>query len=244
MKLSKPIRRVQALGLSARRAAAIQESATITKTQWQLMRKKASAKVDVYEILRTLSDKKIPFVLTGAHALGAWTGQPRATKDVDVVVKSGRNHARAVKALHQLYPQLEVRSVPGVTAFFVPGERHAAIDVSYPHRPDIKETLASRIWIEDRGLRYRIPPLEAALANKYGAMLATNRDPAKRLQDAADFTNMVRYSAEPGSQPIDLKKLRRLGEKVWPGGGGAEILHLVDQVQRGAVLDLLALMKE
>jgi hypothetical protein len=207
------------------------------------MGKMASAKIDLYAIIRTLNEKRIPFVLTGAHALGGWTGKPRATKDVDILVKGGRNHARAVKALRELYPHLEVRMVHGVAAFFVPGETESVIDVTYPHRADTAETLAHPVWVEDKGLRYRIPSLEAALANKYGAMLTPTRQLGSRLQDSVDFTRMVEHSFDAGQQPIDLEKLADLGEKVWPGGGGEEILRLVETVKRGEVLDLRALIR-
>ena len=146
--------------------------------------------------------------------MGGWTGRPRATKDVDILVKGGRNHARAVKALRALYPHLEVRDFYGVISFFLPGETESVIDVTYPHRADIEETLAHPIWVEDKGLKYRIPSLEAALANKYGAMLTPTRDPGKRLQDAADFTNMVRHSTEEGQQAIDTDKLIALADEV------------------------------
>ena len=63
--------------------------------------------VDLNLILWTLVQKKIPFVLTGAHGIAGWTGRPRATRDVDLLVKGGRNHARAVKAIRVLYPDLE-----------------------------------------------------------------------------------------------------------------------------------------
>ena len=94
---------------------------------------------------------------------------------------------RAVKALRELYPKLEVRDLSGVMAFFVPGENQSVIDVTYPHREDLQVTLETAIWIEDEGRRYRIPKLEAALANKYGAMLTPTRDSIKRAQDAVDF---------------------------------------------------------
>src|SRR5205807_1856008 len=108
---------------------------------------------------------------TGAHAIGGWTGRPRATRDVDILVKAGRNHARAVKVIRELYPQLETRNFTGVTAFFVPGENESVIDITYPHRADNEETLNNPVWVKTPdGLKYRIPSLEAALANKYGAM--------------------------------------------------------------------------
>jgi hypothetical protein len=199
--------------------------------------------VDVNAILKTLTQKRIPFVLTGAHGIGAWTGKPRNTQDVDVLVKAGRNHARAVSAIRALYPELEVRKFTGVTAFFVPGEKTSVIDISYPHRADIEETLANATWTENKeqGLRYRIPSLEEALANKYGAMLTPTRDLDKRMQDAVDFTRMVQHSADEAQRPIDLRRLEALGEKVWPTGGGAEILSLVELVRSGKAIHLDAL---
>ena len=142
--------------------------------------------------------------------------------------------------LRALYPQLEVRNFTGVVAFFVPGERESVLDVTYPHRADIEVTLQTGLWVEDEGLRYRIPTLEAALANKYGAMLTPNRDFLKRGQDAIDFGQMVRHSMDEGRKPINLIHLRDLGELVWPGGGGGEILRLVEQARSGQVPTLNA----
>jgi hypothetical protein len=200
----------------------------------------AVSPVELNEIIRALNKKKIPFVLTGAHAIGGWTGRPRATHDVDILVKGGRIHGRAIKLIKELYPHLEMRDFAGVAAFFIPGETQSVIDVTYPHRADIEETLTTAIWTEDpaSGLRYRIPCLEAALANKYGAMLTPNRDLGKRAFDIGDFTGMVKHSMDAGRQPIDLDRLKALGEKVWPGGGGAEILRLVEQVKAGKPINL------
>lgn len=191
--------------------------------------------VDLNEILDTLTTKRIAFVLTGMHGISTWTGRPRATHDVDILVKSGRPCARAVKALCELYPQLETHQHAGVTAFYVPGEYQSVLDVTYPHRADIQQTLETAIWVTDKGRRYRIPTLECALANKYGAMLALSRDLFKRGQDALDFASMVKHSMDVGRQPIDLSRLAELGELVWPGGGGPEILRLVEQVKAGKI---------
>jgi hypothetical protein len=222
---------------------AVQESADITRTQWRLMGKPESAKIDVNKIIRTLTAKKIRFVLTGAHAIGGWTGRPRATKDVDILVKGGETHGRAVRAIRKLYPHLEVRDFTGVTSFFLSGEKESVIDVTYPHRADIEDTLANPVWIKEKGLKYRIPALEAALANKYGAMLTPTRNLKKRIQDTLDFSWMVEHSLDPGQETIDLEELRLLGEKVWPGGGGEEILRMVQEVKKGGAVDLNALMR-
>jgi hypothetical protein len=199
--------------------------------------------VDLNLILRTLTDKRIPFVLTGTHGISSWTGRPRATLDVDLLVKSGRNYARAVSAVKALYPQLEARVFFGVTAFFPPGQEASVIDVTYPHRADIEETLAHPVWTENKetGLRYRIPDLEPALSNKYGAMLTLSRESRKRRQDILDFEWMVAHSTSAGRRPIDLQRLEALGEKVWPRGGGKEILRLVECVKAGQAISLESL---
>jgi hypothetical protein len=69
-------------------------------------------------------------------------------------------------------------------------------------------------------------------------MITPTRDLPKRQQDAVDFTWMVRHSEDEGQQPIDLSKLEALGEKVWPGGGGQEILRLVEQVKAGRPINI------
>src|SRR5207245_11421308 len=124
------------------------------------------------------------------------------THDIDILVKGGRNFSRAVKTLSDLYPALEVRQLTKLTVYFVPGERYSVIDVSYPNRADNAETLAKAIWTEDvkTGIRYRIPSLEEALTNKYGAMLALTRDVPKRQQDAVDFGWMVVHSTDEGQK--------------------------------------------
>jgi hypothetical protein len=208
------------------------------RSQWSSQA--PASPVDLNEILKTLTRKRIPFVLTGAHGIASWTGRPRNTLDVDILAKGGRNLTRAVKAIRDLYPDLEVRNLAGVTAFFIPGETTSVIDVTYPHRADLAETLANPVWTEDKelGLRYRTPSLEAALANKYGAMLTPSRNVLKRMQDVIDFSFMVQHAYDPGRQPIDLARLEFLGEKVWPGGGGAEILRMVERVKAGEAISL------
>jgi hypothetical protein len=220
---------------------AVQESAFLQRQFYALWGDRAAiSPVDLNLVLRTLTEKRIRFVLTGAHGIGGWTGRPRSTKDVDILVKGGREHARAVKAIRALYPELEVRNFSGVMAFFVPGDTESVIDVTYPHRADIEETLRNPTWTENKeaGLRYRVPSLEEALANKYGAMISPNRSLAKRQQDIVDLSWMVIHSMDEGRQAIDLQRLEVLGEKVWPAGGGKEILRLVEEVKAGKAIHL------
>jgi hypothetical protein len=222
---------------------AARESAFLSRVYVKMWGKNGAMYIDPFVIIRALTAKRIAFVLTGTHGISGWTGEPRATKDVDILVKGGRTITRAVNVIKALFPQLEAREFFGVYGFFESGDTQSLIDVTYPHREDLQETLANPIWVERSGLRFRIPSLEAAMANKYGAMLTPNRAVVKREQDIVDFRKMALHSQEEGSQRIDLEKLASLGEKVWAGGGGKEILDLVVTTRAGRSFGLADLVK-
>ena len=80
--------------------------------------------------------------------------------------------------------------------------------------------------------------MRAGSGQKYGAMLTPTRDSIKRGQDGVDFAAMVKHSLDEGRQPIDMRRLRALGELVWPGGGGNEIIHLVEEAKAGRAVGL------
>jgi hypothetical protein len=226
---------------------AVRCSVHITRQMTMMWRGKLVATpVELFDVLKALATKKVPFVLTGTYAIGTWTGRPRATKDVDILARPGRNHARAVKAIQERFPDLEVRKVQNVTAFFRPGERESVIDVALPSRGDNRAALEDTVWVDDpvNGVRYRIPARECAIANKYGAMLTLTRDLTKRLQDMVDLNLMAKHSMDEGQTPLDLVRIEELGEMVWPRGGGKELLRIVQMAMSDEVFSLNDLMGE
>src|SRR5262249_28260794 len=66
---------------------AVAECAQLSEQYRRMWQRRAAGVVDLDTILGTLRAKKIPFVLTGAHGISAWTGRPRATHDIDILVK-------------------------------------------------------------------------------------------------------------------------------------------------------------
>jgi hypothetical protein len=220
---------------------AVAEAASLSR-DWRLRWRPMTPDIKLLDIVRALTKKKIPFVLTGAHGISGWTGRPRATHDVDILVSAGRNHGRAVKAVRELYPTLEVHQLPGLAAFFVPGEKESVIDVTYPHRDDHVVTLQTGVWVDSEGARYRVPTLECALANKYGAMLNLTREVGKRALDAVDFYNMVKHTKDADRLPVDLKLLAELGDKVW-SGGGKELVQIFEDAKAGKVPNLTPTQK-
>jgi hypothetical protein len=61
---------------------------------------------------------------------------------------------------------------------------------------------------------------------------------AKQRRRRTRVACSVKHSLDEGRQPIDLDRLVELGEMVWPGGGGQEILQLVDKAKAGVPIEL------
>src|SRR5262249_24923722 len=83
------------------------------------------------------------------------------------------------------------------------------------------------------GDTHRIPDLEMALASKFAVMVSPNRAPDKELIDAGDFVNVVQHNRDQ----IDLPKLKKLGDKVYPDGG-AEMMRLIEDIDAGRPIRL------
>jgi hypothetical protein len=90
--------------------AAVRECAFLSEQYRRHWRARSGIVIEFRKVVKVLRAKKVPFVLVGAYGISSWTGRPRATHDVDILVRSGRNHARAVKALREAFPELEVRN--------------------------------------------------------------------------------------------------------------------------------------
>src|SRR6266446_4233969 len=65
------------------------------------------------DAIKVLTAAKVPFVLVGAHVIGAWMDDPRATQDLAVVV-AARHLKKAVIALLAAFPQLDPDDNPVV----------------------------------------------------------------------------------------------------------------------------------
>jgi hypothetical protein len=181
--------------------------------------------IEVIRVLRTIG---VRFMLVGAHGLGGWTGAPRATHDVDVLVAT-RGHKKAVKALLAAFPHLEAEDEPAVTRLRDPESGQVRIDVLTPNQPLERVGLKHTHTVEGEGESYEVPSLEMALAMKFGPMVSPNRPTEKKYLDAHDFIQMAKTNPD-----IDLEQL---GELVYPGGG-KEIVQLVAQARAGERLTL------
>jgi hypothetical protein len=191
--------------------------------------KPAAAMVTPEAVIGILNRAKVKFVLMGAHGIGGWCIEPRATQDVDVLV-SHRHHAKAVRAIQKSFPELKTIDLPVVTRFLDPLDEQVVIDLMKPEEDLYAETLRSSLAV---GKSHRIPSLEAALACKYAALVSENRIARKKALDEADFISM----AVRNDEQIKTDVLFSLGEMA-RNGGGPEILRLVEDAKAGRRLTL------
>jgi hypothetical protein len=183
------------------------------------------------EVIRVLNAAKISFTLVGAHGLGGWTGKPRATEVLDIVVVQ-RHVKKSVAALVKAFPSLDVDNQPAVIRLRDRQTGAVAIDVMKPNQAIIHAALKHTRAVKSGRLIYKVPSLEMALALKFAPMVSLNRSDLDKQQDAVNFGRIV--VSNPG---LNLDHLATLGDLVYPCGG-KEILECVRRVRAGEQLIL------
>jgi hypothetical protein len=176
------------------------------------------------DVIPVLNEAGVRFVLMGNYGISGWRSEPRATEDVDILVRK-RDHRKAVRAIGAAFPQLQVADFPVVTRFLDPVRGTPLIDLMKPNQPLFKVAFRHTV-LDTEG--YLIPNLEFALACKFAAMVSPNRADERKFLDAADFTSIVKKNLPA----IRRDRLRRLGERVYPDGG-TEIIQLVEDIEAG-----------
>jgi hypothetical protein len=183
--------------------------------------------VTAENVIAALNRAGIRPVLMGTHGLGGYRSEARATQDVDVLVAS-REVRKAVRLLEEAFPYLEVVDLPAVVRFVNPVSQNVVLDVMKPNQEAVQVVFRNTIRV---GKTHRIPTLEMALASKFVAMLSPTRKYAKKLVDLGDFVDVVQHNR----QVLDLEKLRRLGDKVYPNGG-KRLLEMVADIDAGRTI--------
>jgi len=143
---------------------------------------------DFRDLLAALLDAQVEFVVVGAFALAAH-GIPRATGDIDVLVRpSPQNAARVVEALRAFGAPIDEHAV--TAADFERSDTVYQIGVP-PRRVDVmtgisgvtfEDAWSTRLAITIEGLTFFVLGREALIRNK----LATGRE--KDLLDVAELT--------------------------------------------------------
>ena len=175
-------------------------------------------------VLEALHRAGVRPVLMGTHGLAGYRSESRATQDIDVLVRK-KDIRKAVRAIREAYPELTTQDTPVVTRFVDPATEKVVIDVMKPTQEVFRFVFR---YVISAGDTHDIPDLEMALVSKFAAMTSPHRRQAKKLVDGGDFVDVVEHN----HSALDLKKLKRLADKVYPDGG-AEIIKLVEDILAG-----------
>jgi hypothetical protein len=178
------------------------------------------------EVARVLKDAGVKYVIVGAHAANGYTGRPRATVDVDVIVQ---NPKKAAKAIAAAFPHLQMQDTLVVTRF--KDQELEAID--------LMKATASKLWarllkdaLEMRleNATVRVPSVEGVLAAKFAAMMSPHRRSEDKMIDGGDFIRIVKANPH-----INLALVEELAELLFPDAGKF-VLKLVDDARAGRQL--------
>ncbi len=186
--------------------------------------------ISLQQVLAALNAAGVEFVLAGAHSIGGWTKQPRATVDVDVVI-APRSHRKAIRAIQVAFPHLTTRDLDLVTRFAEPETKDVVIDLMKPKDRLIRTVFDNSIKIVLVGQPTRIPDLEMAAAMKFAAMVGVYRKISDKEQDGVDFRRIVEANPK-----LEVDRLARLAELVY-AGGGPEVRGLVQAIHEGKRLE-------
>jgi hypothetical protein len=132
--------------------------------------------------------------------------------------------------VQQKYPNLRMEDYPVVTRFIDLENEKSVIDLMKPLDDLCRAVFRNTVAV---GKSHKIPGLEMALITKFAAMVSPRRVLDKKYLDAADFINIVKTNMES----LNLKKLRRLAEKVYKGGA-VEIGRLLENIKEGRPIQI------
>jgi hypothetical protein len=176
------------------------------------------------KIIRLLNEAKVSFVLMGAHGVGGWRRKARSTEDVDVLVAK-KDHAKAVRVLRSAFPKFIVEDGVIVTRFKDPITKETRIDLMKPLQKVYQMAFRHTRRIGDS---HRVPDLEMALISKFSAMVSPHRQVPRKIQDAADFADILTHN----QANVNMPKLGKLANQVY-FGGQKEIFQLVKDILAG-----------
>lgn len=214
---------------TARRHKQGLEISSYLSQYWRRSKRPMAHAVTPEAVIQVLNSVGIRPVLMGTYGLVDWRGEPRATLDVDVLVRM-KEVRKAVRNLKKAFPNLVVIDGLVVTRFKDPALKKVVIDVMKPTQSVYKLVFRNIISV---GSTHDIPDLEMALISKFAAMTSHHRVADRKMQDGVDFVKIVKHNRKK----IDMPKLLRLADKVYPKGS-EEIIDLIRAIDAGRTIQV------
>src|SRR5262245_26183225 len=123
---------------------------------WRRTQRPMATDVTPESVVKVLNEVGICPILMGTYGVAGWRSEPRATLDVDVLVRK-RDIGKAVRALAKAFPKLVIKDLRAVTRFEDPHLRKVVIDVMKPSEKVYALAFRHTIRV---GKTHEIPDLE------------------------------------------------------------------------------------
>ncbi|MGH9677190.1 MAG: hypothetical protein ACRD36_08820, partial [Candidatus Acidiferrum sp.] len=104
-------------------------------------------------VINTLREAGVSFVLMGTYGINGYREEPRATQDVDVLVVK-RDVRKAIRVLQERYPELDVIENIVVARFYDKSTQKVVIDVMKPSS-DVMRIVFRNTYLVNK--KYKIP---------------------------------------------------------------------------------------
>ena len=182
------------------------------------------------DVIAVLNEAGVRFVLMGNYGITGWRGEPRATEDVDILVRT-RDHRKAVRAIHEAFPAIASSGLAVVTRFLdprqaIPADRSDEAESSRcsrspsGRRSSSRKATVSRTWSSPwpASSRRWCPP---------------NRADEKKYLDAADFISIV----ENNPPAIRAGPVEASWERESIQAAAPRFMQLVEDVKAGRRLE-------
>lgn len=150
-------------------------------------------------IMRLLRDNKVPFMVIGAHAMGSMTEEPRATQDVDIVVRQ-QDYDEVMNLIIKFAKTLGLR-VMATGNRIKDKNGNVLVDILTDRHRIYKVALQDAMA---RGGVYPSP--EMFLVMKFLSSHSQLRNPNKKEQDKVDFAKVLANNEINSERVIELLK--------------------------------------
>src|SRR5262249_25771371 len=138
-----------------RHREALRTTSALTNIFRQMYQRQA-AMITPEAVIHILNEADVRFVLMGAHAIGGWMSEARASQDVNVLVAK-KHHRKAVRAICAAYPNLTVQDFPPVTRLLDPATDKPVVDLMKPIDRIYQAVFRNTVQVE---VTHAIPNLE------------------------------------------------------------------------------------
>lgn len=176
----------------------------------------------VLDFFNRLEQAGIDWVMVGAEAVNLYLKRPRATMDVDIVVRTA--HVRRVKKIVRDMCEVMKDTEVHFKALLSPDPMRLELDVIKSQSHELFEAALENQVVREG---VRVPRVEALLALKYLSAVSPWRARSDKLQDITDFMRAYRDN----QSRIDRQLLIDLASRAHKGAR-KEFEHFLDAIEK------------